>query len=257
MRLIDTHTHLYLEQFDDDRHDAINSAIAKGIDIFLLPNIDKGSIGPMLELCKAFPENCFPMMGLHPTSVEDDFEAQLELVEKELSTGKYIGVGEIGMDLYWDKTYQSQQERALRFQIKLALHYDLPVAIHTRDAFAEILTLVEQENNGRLRGVFHCFSGSAGDAQRIIDMDMMMGIGGVITYKKSNLPEIVQQIPLEYLILETDSPFLAPVPYRGKRNESGFLLPIAQKLAEVKNISLHELAEKTTANAIKLFNINS
>lgn len=255
MRLIDTHTHLYLEQFDNDRNNVIKTAIQKGIDTFLLPNIDVHSIDPMLELCHAFPTNCFPMMGLHPTSVGADFENQLQIVEQRLAQETYSGVGEIGLDFYWDTSFREQQLEAFRFQLQLAIKHNLPVAIHTREAFSEILEIVESEHQGRLRGVFHCFTGGREEAVRIMKMNMLMGIGGVLTFKKAGLDIIIKDIPLSYLILETDSPFLAPVPYRGKRNESGYLLHVANKLAEVKEISLDTVAEETTANAIKLFKL--
>lgn len=255
MRLIDTHTHLYLEQFDSDRHGMIASAVNKGIDTFFLPNIDEHSIGSMMQLCADFPRNCFPMMGLHPTSVGDDFEQQLQLIEQHLDKKQYIGVGEIGLDFYWDTTFKEQQIEALRYQLHLAIKHDLPVAIHTRDAFPEILDEVERAQNGKLKGVFHCFSGTKEDAVRIMHMDMLMGIGGVITYKKSSLPEVVKSIPMEYLLLETDSPFLAPAPFRGKRNESGYLIYIAQKLAEIKGLTVEKVADASTANALQLFKI--
>lgn len=255
MQLIDTHTHLYLEQFDNDRHEVVNTAINKGVAAFLLPNIDKNSIEPMLQLCRDFPQNCFPMMGLHPTSVGSDYREQLQIVETELRQGDYIAVGEIGLDFYWDESFKPQQIEAFRFQLQLALQYDLPVAIHTREAFPEILDIVESEHKGRLRGVFHCFTGGIGEAERIIKMDMFMGIGGVLTFKKSGLDAVAENIPLSHLLLETDAPFLAPVPFRGKRNESGHILHVAKKLAEVKKIPLDTLAATCTANARKLFKL--
>jgi TatD DNase family protein len=255
MRLIDTHTHLYLEQFESDRHSVIASAINKGVDTFLLPNIDRHSIAPMLQLCADFPRNCFPMIGLHPTSVGTDFKQQLQLVEQELEKHPFIGIGEIGLDFYWDTTFKEQQMEALRYQLQLAIKHDLPVAIHTRDAFPEILDEVEQAQNGHLKGVFHCFSGNKEDAIRIMNMGFLMGICGVVTFKKSSLPEVVQSIPMEYLLLETDSPFLAPAPFRGKRNESGYLMHIARKLAEIKDVTIDQIASDTTANAQKLFKI--
>jgi TatD DNase family protein len=255
MRLIDTHTHLYLEQFESDRHSVIASAINKGVDTFLLPNIDRHSIAPMLQLCADFPRNCFPMIGLHPTSVGTDFKQQLQLVEQELEKHPFIGIGEFGLDFYWDTTFKEQQMEALRYQLQLAIKHDLPVAIHTRDAFPEILDEVEQAQNGHLKGVFHCFSGNKEDAIRIMNMGFLMGICGVVTFKKSSLPEVVQSIPMEYLLLETDSPFLAPAPFRGKRNESGYLMHIARKLAEIKDVTIDQIASDTTANAQKLFKI--
>lgn len=253
MRLIDTHAHLYLSEFDADRADVIASAVAKGIDTILLPNIDSGSVLPLLELCTAYPAHCKPMMGLHPTSVNSDADKELQAVKDELAKGIYVAVGEIGIDLYWSVDFQEQQIRVFREQLRLAQSFGLPVAIHTREAFPLILDVVEQEMAGGLRGVFHCFSGTADDATRIMELGFMMGIGGVITYKKSSLPEVVAGIPMEFLVLETDAPFLPPVPFRGKRNQSDYLLYIAQKLAEVKHLQLEEVAEKTTANALRLF----
>jgi TatD DNase family protein len=253
MQLIDTHAHLYLEQFDSDRNEMISRSISKGINIMLLPNIDKDSIGPMLEVCKSFPENCFPMIGLHPTSVKEDVDEQLNIIENQLIDGNYIAIGEIGIDLYWDVTFKEQQISAFKQQLRWAKQFKLPVAIHTREAFPLILDLLEAEYDDTLTGVFHCFNGSLSDAERIMKMGFMMGIGGVMTYKKSGLPEVVAEISLEFLVLETDAPFLPPVPFRGQRNESAYIYEIASKLAEVKNVTLEIIAQKTTENALKLF----
>ncbi|MDP3462143.1 MAG: TatD family hydrolase [Bacteroidales bacterium] len=254
MRLIDTHAHLYLPDFDADRSDLIASAVAKGIDTMLLPNIDKDSIGPLKLVCEQYHESCKPMMGLHPTSVKEDFEAQLQSVKDELAKGMYIAVGEIGIDLYWSRDFEEQQIIAFREQLRLASQYRIPVAIHTREAFPLILDLVEKEKTDDLRGVFHCFTGTSEDAYRIIQLGFYMGIGGVITYKKSNLPQVVSQISADHLLLETDAPFLPPVPFRGKRNESAYLIYIAQKLAEVMQTDMESIAHITTQNAIRLFN---
>jgi len=246
MRLIDTHAHLYLPDFDADRSDLIASAVAKGIDTMLLPNIDKDSIGPLKLVCEQYHESCKPMMGLHPTSVKEDFEAQLQSVKDELAKGMYIAVGEIGIDLYWSRDFEEQQIIAFREQLRLASQYRIPVAIHTREAFPLILDLVEKEKTDDLRGVFHCFTGTSEDAYRIIQLGFYMGIGGVITYKKSNLPQVVSQISADHLLLETDAPFLPPVPFRGKRNESAYLIYIAQKLAEVMQTDMESIAHITT-----------
>jgi len=254
MRLIDTHAHLYLPDFDADRSDLIASAVAKGIDTMLLPNIDKDSIGPLKLVCEQYHESCKPMMGLHPTSVKEDFGAQLQSVKDELAKGMYIAVGEIGIDLYWSRDFEEQQIIAFREQLRLASQYRIPVAIHTREAFPLILDLVEKEKTDDLRGVFHCFTGTSEDAYRIIQLGFYMGIGGVITYKKSNLPQVVSQISADHLLLETDAPFLPPVPFRGKRNESAYLIYIAQKLAEVMQTDMESIAHITTQNAIRLFN---
>jgi len=257
MKFIDTHSHLYSEQFDNDRTTAINEAIALGIDTILLPNISSKYTNNLLKLCNQFPENCFPMMGLHPCDVsEENFDSEMQHVEIELAKNKYIAVGEIGLDLYWDKTKLEVQKRAFIHQIKLAKQYQIPIAIHVRDAFDEAIEIVESHNDNTLRGVFHCFTGSIVQAERVIDLkDFYLGIGGVITFKNSGLDQTIKEISLKNLILETDSPYLAPVPFRGKRNESKYLTKIAEKIAEIKNMTIKEIAEITTTNAKKLFHI--
>ncbi len=257
MQFIDTHTHLYLEDFDTDRNEMIKRAVARGINRFLLPNIDQSSVDPMLGLCKAYPDYCFPMLGLHPTSVKDDWQMQLDHFEKLLqeSPTTFVAIGEIGLDFYWDKSFSTQQIKALRIQFDWAKKLQLPVAIHTRDAFPEMLAEIKEAQDGNLKGVLHCFTGSLEEAQKAIDLGFYLGIGGVLTYKKSDLPEIVKQVPPERLILETDAPFLPPVPYRGKRNESAFLFETAVKLAATLEMDLDTLAEITTKNAIELFNL--
>jgi len=255
MILTDTHAHLYLEQFDADRHHAVRQAIAAGVNYILLPNIDKDSIEPMMGLANAFPGHCFPMMGLHPTSVRADYREQLNVVESWLQKGKFCAVGEMGIDLYWDKTFLREQQEAFRIQARMAKDHNLPLVIHSRESFSEIFRLMDEVYEPGLRGVFHCFTGNREQAERIISMGFYLGIGGVLTYKNSNLPEVLGEIPTEYLLLETDAPFLAPVPYRGKRNESAFIPEIARKLAEVKHIEIEELARITTNNAKKLFKL--
>ena len=257
MKFIDTHSHLYSEQFKNDRTIAINEAIALGVDTILLPNISSKYTNNLLQLCNQFPENCFPMMGLHPCDVsEENFDSEMQHVEIELATNKYIAVGEIGLDLYWDKTKIEVQKRAFIHQIKLAKKYQIPIAIHVREAFDEAIEIVESLNDNTLRGVFHCFTGSIVEAKRVIDLkDFYLGIGGVITFKNSGLDQTIKEISLKNLILETDSPYLAPVPFRGKRNESKYLTKIAEKIAEIKNMTIKEIAEITTANAKKLFHI--
>jgi TatD DNase family protein len=257
MKFIDTHSHLYSEQFDNDRTTAINEAIALGIDTILLPNISSKYTNNLLKLCNQFPENCFPMMGLHPCDVsEENFDSEMQHVEIELAKNKYIAVGEIGLDLYWDKTKLEVQKRAFIHQIKLAKQYQIPIAIHVRDAFDEAIEIVESHNDNTLRGVFHCFTGSIVQAERVIDLkDFYLGIGGVITFKNSGLDQTIKEISLKNLILETDSPYLAPVPFRGKRNESKYLTKIAEKIAEIKNMTIKEIARITTTNAKKLFHI--
>jgi len=255
MKFIDTHTHLYLDNFDADRDEVIQNAIDNGVEKMLLPAIDSSSFSAMKQLSDKYPDNCFPMIGLHPTSVKDNYETEMELVENELENSGYIAVGEIGIDLYWDSTYFEEQKDAFRRQLKLAKKYNLPVAIHTRDSFNEIYPIIKDELTEELRGVFHCFTGTVDESKKIIDLGFMMGIGGIVTFKNSGLDKVVQTIPIEYLLLETDSPFLTPAPYRGKRNQSAYLTYIAAKLAEVKGVSITEVADITTKNAEKLFKL--
>jgi len=255
MFLVDTHTHLYLDQFNSDRAEAVKRAIDQDIKSMLLPNIDSSSVNGMLELCNQFPENCFPMMGLHPTSVKENFMDELELVEQWLKKYKFYAIGEAGIDLYWDKTYLKEQKEALIKQIELAKKYQLPIVIHMRDSFDEIYSLMKEHTSPELTGVFHCFTGNLEQARKIIDLNFMLGIGGVITFKNSGLDKVVQNIDLKHIILETDSPFLAPVPFRGQRNESAYIQLIAKKIAEIKNTTVEEVAFITTNNANQLFKI--
>ena len=257
MVLIDTHTHLFSEAFIEDRTEIIERAIASGVSTLLLPNIDADSIGPMHDLCQQYPKNCFPMMGLHPGSVKEDWEQQLEIIRKWLFSEKYIAVGEIGMDLYWDKTFQDAQAQAFRQQISWAKELKLPIIIHAREAFEEIFDIVDELNDDNLRGIFHCFTGTLEQARKIQEYGgFMLGLGGVLTYKKSGLDEVVKDIPIDMIVLETDSPYLPPTPHRGKRNESAYLIHIAEKLAEIKQMKLTEVADLTTANARQMFNLN-
>ena len=257
MQFIDTHSHLYSSQFDEDRTQAINDAISAGVSTILLPNISSEYTKGMIEVCCEFPENCFPMMGLHPCNVnEDNIEGELLHVEQELAKGKYIAVGEIGLDLYWDKTKLEIQKKAFIHQIELAKKYKLPIAIHVRDSFAEAIEIIEKLNDESLTGVFHCFTGRVEDAQRVINLgDFYLGIGGVLTFKNSGLDKTIAKIELQNLILETDAPYLAPAPFRGKRNESKYMVNIAEKLAEIQQIDIDHVARITTLNAKKLFGL--
>ena len=257
MNLIDTHTHLYSSQFDTDRIDAINNAIQQGVSKLLLPNIDLDSINGMHELVKQFPENCYPMMGLHPCSVDENWEKVLDEMETHFENGySYIAVGEIGIDLYWDKTFKVQQIQAFERQITWAKKFNLPIVIHARDSFQEIFEVLDKLNDEKLSGVFHCFTGTLSDAHKILNYGgFKLGIGGVVTFKKSGLDEVLKEISLENIILETDSPYLAPTPHRGKRNESSFLPLIALKLSSIYGISENEIAQITTQNALNLFNL--
>lgn len=254
MILTDTHTHLYLDHFDDDRHEVVLRAIDAGVKYMLLPNIDSKTIRPMMELCESFPKNIFPMMGLHPTDVKENFREELLFVEQQLETGNFYAVGEIGIDLYWDKTFLEAQQIALREQIRMAKAFHLPIVLHVRDSFNEVFEIIEDTIDDDLSGVFHCFTGNKQQADRIIEWGFKLGIGGVLTYKNSGLDNVIKDISTEHLMLETDAPFLSPKPFRGKRNESAYTKIVAQKLAEIKNLSLDEIAEITTGNAKKLFN---
>ena len=257
MKLIDTHSHLYSSQFNDDRTQVVNNAIANGVSTILLPNISSKYTKGMLALCAEFPNNCYPMMGLHPCDVsEENFKHEIAHVEKELETGKYTAVGEIGLDLHWDKSTLEIQKKAFIHQIELAKKYKLPIAIHVRDSFNEAIEIIEELNDKNLRGVFHCFTGSNEDAERVINLGgFYLGIGGVLTFKNSGLDKTIVAIDLKHLILETDAPYLAPTPNRGKRNESKYIVNIAEKLAEVHQTSIEKVAETTTLNAKKLFGL--
>ncbi|MEX1189607.1 MAG: TatD family hydrolase [Bacteroidia bacterium] len=256
MILIDTHTHLYLPEFDNDRNEMVKRAIDAGVEKFYLPNVDSETIESMHNLEAAFPENCIAMMGLHPCSVKpESYKTELALVREWLEKRKYAAVGEIGMDLYWDKSTFEIQKEALETQCKWALEFDLPIVIHSRESTQECIDIIKPFiNQGKgLRGVFHCFSGTPEEAKAITEMGFYLGIGGVITYKKSTLAESIADVPLNKLVLETDSPYLSPVPYRGKRNESSYIRYVLEFLSESRRIGKKELAEITTQNANELF----
>ncbi len=250
---IDTHTHLYSEEFNEDRTAAINTAINNSVTKLYLPNIDSNSIDGMLQLEKEFPDNCFAMMGLHPCSVKENYLDELTIVKKWLDKRKFIAIGEIGIDLYWDKTFITEQEIAFKKQIDWALEYNYSIVIHCRNAFDEIFTIL-QSYSKLPKGIFHCFSGDVEQAQKILTLkNFKLGIGGVVTFKNSGLDKVVETISIEDIVLETDSPYLAPMPYRGKRNESSYIPLIAKKVAELKNISIEEVENVTTNNANFIF----
>lgn len=255
MILTDTHAHLYLENFNDDREQVIRNALDNGVRQILLPNIDKKTISSMLSMTDQYPDICFPMMGLHPTSVKDDYKEQLSLVEEWLPKKPFCAVGEIGIDLYWDKTHLKEQQTSLREQLRWAKQHDLPVVLHSRNSFMEIIDILKEEKDNTLRGVFHCFTGNLEEANMAIGLGFSLGIGGVLTYKNSGFVDVIEHIDLKHLVLETDSPFLPPVPHRGERNQSAWVLFVAQKLAQVKRISVDQVAEVTTHNAKTLFNL--
>ncbi len=252
MIITDTHTHLYLDHFKDDRDQVIQNAIEKGVEYMLIPNIDSGSVKGMLDICDRYPKNCFPMMGLHPTDVKENYKDEIANIEKWLSKRKFVAIGEIGMDLYWDKTFYKEQEYCFRYQIDLAKEHHLPIVIHSRESINEIFNILESIPE-LPKGVFHCFSGTLEEAYRAIDMGFYLGIGGVITFKKSNLANVGKKIGINHLLLETDAPFLTPAPFRGKRNESAYTYYVAEKIAELKEISIEEVANQTTKNAKDLF----
>lgn len=251
--LIDTHTHLYADEFAADIDAVIARAQNNHVQKFYLPAIDSSSLDAMLALEKKYPGVCISMMGLHPCYVKENVVDELAIVEKWINTRDFVAIGEIGLDFYWDKTFENQQRTAFEKQMEWALVKNWPIVIHTRNAMQETIEMLKPFAKKGLRGIFHCFSGSAESAKQIIDLGFYLGIGGVITYKNAGLPEALANIPLSHLVLETDAPYLTPVPYRGKRNESGYLLYIAEKLAAVKQTTLEEVAAITTANAQKIF----
>lgn len=252
--LIDTHTHLYLEQFDQDRDQVIQNAMDAGIEKFFLPNIDVNSIAGMLALAEHYPNVCYPMMGLHPCSVEAGFEIELQKIYDALSNQAIIAIGEIGIDLFWDKTTLPLQREAFRIQVQWAKDMNLPIVIHARDSYNELFEELNVLNDERLSGVFHCFTGSLQQAEKILSYgNFYLGIGGVSTFKNSGLNTVLPQVPLDRIILETDSPYLAPVPHRGKRNESAYTALVAQHLSHLLNKSLEEIASITTQNSLNLF----
>lgn len=252
--LIDTHTHMYSEQFDADRTEMIQRAIRNGVTRFYLPNIDLASVPGMHDLEKSFPDNCFAMMGLHPCSVAADWETVLATMKSYLEKRAYVAIGEIGIDLYWDKSTLAIQQAAFRMQVQWAKAMNLPIVIHARDSFPEIYAILDEENDARLKGIFHCFTGNVADVEKIDAYGgFLFGIGGVVTYKTSELPAVIPAIPRDKLVLETDAPYLPPVPYRGKRNESSYLVHTAEKVAEILELPLSELAALTTENATRLF----
>lgn len=256
MYFIDTHAHLYAQQFKTDLHDMLMRSVEAQVNRMYLPNIDHESIEGMLELEEKYPAHCFATMGLHPCSVGKDFEKDLYEIETWLSKRTFKAIGEMGTDLHWDKTYFEQQKEAFKIQASWAKKYDLPLIIHCRKSTYETIALLKELQDGTLKGIFHCFGGSWEEAQEIIKLGFLMGIGGVVTYKKSGLQDILPKIDLKHLVLETDAPYLTPEPHRGKRNESSYIPLIAQKLADFKQITLEEVMLKTTENALNLFEKN-
>jgi TatD DNase family protein len=255
MELIDTHCHLYGPTFTNDLEEVIQRAEKEGVGRFYLPAIDSHCQEALLALEARYPGKCFGMTGLHPCHVKEDHEVELQFVEAELARRAWVALGEIGLDFYWDRTFEAAQYAAFHRQIEWALHYDIPIVIHSRESMKESIGVVREHQRGKLRGIFHCFSGDAAAAGEIVDLGFLLGIGGVLTYKNAGLPDAIRDIDLKHLVLETDAPYLAPVPFRGKRNESSYLRYVVAKLAEVKGVSIEEVAAATTQNAQKIFGI--
>ena len=251
--MIDTHTHLYLDQFQNDINDVMHRAISSGVKKFYLPSISSKYNKSMHDLKKKFPDRVFCMIGLHPCYVDENFRFEIDFVKKQIKKNDYKAIGEIGIDLFHEKKYFKQQVIAFEEQIKLAIEYDLPVVIHSRESFDEIFEVLKKYKSNRLRGIFHCFTGDKEQAEKIIDLNFLLGIGGVITFKNGKISEFLSSIPLDKIVLETDSPYLAPTPHRGKRNESSFLQIIASKIAEIYNIHFDEVSSVTEQNSIKIF----
>jgi TatD DNase family protein len=255
MQIIDTHTHLYLNQFKDDVDLVIERAKNAGIDKFIFPAIDSSHFKDMHELRNRYPENIYLMSGLHPVSVKDNYKEELNLVLKSLETHNYVGIGEIGIDLYWDKTFLKQQQEAFEFQIRLAISNNLPIVIHCRDGFDEIFEILDAEKCSKMRGIFHCFTGTLVQANRAINLGFNLGIGGVVTFKNGGIDKFLNKIDIKNIVLETDAPYLSPVPHRGKRNESFYVTYILKKISELYGLNEQEIAKITSKNALEIFNI--
>ncbi len=253
MRFIDTHSHIYDTGFQEDLDAVMASAKSAGVEKIYMPGIDSTCINGMMDMETKYPGFCIPMMGLHPCYVKENYQEELAIVEGWLAKRKFAAIGEIGLDYYWDKTFAKEQQLVFEKQMQWGLDLGLPINIHTRNAMGETIELVKPFAKKGLKGIFHCFSGSKESAEQIIEMGFLLGLGGVLTYKNAGVAEAVVDIPLEFLVLETDAPYLPPVPYRGKRNEPAFMIEVAKKLAEIKNIPLHEVAEKTSGNAERIF----
>jgi TatD DNase family protein len=253
--LIDTHSHIYSTDFIHDLDEVIQRAYSNDVRKIILPNIDSSSVKNLLDLVDTYPHICFPLMGLHPTSVNQDYQEELQLVEYWLKKRKFYGIGEIGIDLYWDKSFLEEQIHAFRFQLDLARQYKLPVVIHVRDSFDEVYQILSEVKDYKLEGVFHSFSGTVEQAQMVTDLGFKIGVNGIITFKKSGLDDVIRQIDPSHIIIETDSPYLTPTPFRGKRNESSYLVYIAQKIADLHHMAVGDIAKITTENARKLFGI--
>jgi TatD DNase family protein len=255
MEFIDTHSHLYIEDFDNDRDEVIKESLNNNVSCILLPNINLESLQSLMNVCREYSDICYPMTGLHPCDVKENYQEVLEKIFNCFSDDKFIAVGEVGIDLYWDKTYIEEQKDAFRIQIQFALTHNLPLIIHKRQSYDETMEVLNEFEGEKLKGIFHCYSGSVEHANEVIEKGFLLGIGGTVTYKTSNLDKVLPHIPLKYLVLETDSPYLTPVPYRGTRNKSAYIPVIAQRLAEIKQTTIEEVAKQTTKNAIEVFSL--
>ncbi len=255
MFFVDTHAHIYLQEFNQDFDKVIDNAIESGVTKIILPSVDMSSHKQLMFLCNRYYGIVFPAIGLHPSSVKENFIEEIYFVQDELERSSYFAIGETGIDLYWDKTYLKQQIEAFKIQLKFSLEFDLPIIIHQRESFEEILKILEQPEFSKVRGVFHCFAGDVETAERCIKLGFYLGIGGVVTYKNSKMAEVVKQISLKHIVLETDAPYLPPVPYRGKRNEPSYIPLISAKIAEIKQCAVNEVAHITSSNAVRLFNL--
>jgi TatD DNase family protein len=251
--MIDTHCHLYSEDLAPDIESVMERAALAGVTKFYLPAIDKSTAESMFNLESKYADRCFAMIGLHPCSVSAAYEGELDFIKMLLKTRQFAGIGETGLDFYWDTSFKKEQYIALNQQIGWALEYNLPLILHTRNAMQETIDVIKQYNGTGLNGIFHCFGGTIAEAQQIIDCCFLLGIGGVVTYKKSGLAEVLKDIDLVHIVLETDAPYLSPVPYRGKRNESSYIIEVAKKISEIKNVTVEEVKKLTTVNAERLF----
>lgn len=258
LSFIDTHSHLFLEEFDEDRAEVVRRAKEAGVSHIFMPDIDSTTHQRLMDMCHAYPHYCYPMVGVHPESVNAHYEDELAFVRHELDThlASYIGVGEIGIDLYWDTTYEKEQEVVFQTQVEWALEFDLPIVIHCRKGFEVIYRVLQRFDMKKLRGIFHSFTAGEGETERMLEFpNFLLGINGIVTFKKSPLPPVLATIPVERVVVETDAPYLAPVPQRGKRNESAFAYHTLQKLADVYGLTLEQMAQKTTENALRVFNL--
>ena len=253
--IIDSHSHIYLAEFDQDRAAMLARAENEGVELILMPAIDRTTHSTMLEIERSFPGKCYAMMGLHPCSVKEGYNEELTIVKKYFGERKFVAVGETGLDFYWDKTFTKEQDASFQIQIELGLQYDIPVVIHSRNSINECIKVIGHNQKGNLKGVFHCFSGNIEQAKQIIDLGFYLGIGGVVTFKNSGLDKVMTDVEMKNIILETDAPYLAPVPFRGKRNECSYLKYVVEKLSHIKNVSNEEVANMTTKNAKELFSI--